>query len=104
MRVIATDRSWQVAEAKAWQPNTPKVSIQMEPQELYDARLEDDLEQHVAKIVGVSDDLDRVQRCETEPRFHWDRARRRGGRNLITSISRTKMRTRVQWWNSFRVT
>ncbi len=43
-RVIAGDRSWQVAEANAWRPNTPRVSIQMEPQELYDARLEDDLE------------------------------------------------------------
>ena len=43
-RSILSDRSWQVAEAHAWRPNTPKVSIQMEPQELYDARLEDDLD------------------------------------------------------------
>ena len=37
---IITDKSWQVAECIAWLPNTPKVSIQMEPQEMYDARLE----------------------------------------------------------------
>lgn len=42
-RRIASGRSWQVAEALAWQPDAPKVSIQMEPQELYDARLEDAL-------------------------------------------------------------
>jgi len=37
---IISDRSWLVAECTAWQSNTPKVSIQMEPQEVYDARLE----------------------------------------------------------------
>ncbi len=37
---IITDVSWHVAECPAWHSNTPKVSIQMEPQELYDARLE----------------------------------------------------------------
>jgi len=43
-RTIITDDSWQVAEAHAWISNTPKVSIQMEPQEFYDARLETKLE------------------------------------------------------------
>ncbi len=42
-RRIVTDSSWQVAEARAWLPDTPRASIQMEPQEFYDARLEDDL-------------------------------------------------------------
>ena len=37
---ILTDKNWTVAEAKAWVSNTPKVSIQMEPFEHYDARLE----------------------------------------------------------------
>lgn len=37
---LITDRSWDIAEARAWVRNTPKVSIQMEPAELYDARLE----------------------------------------------------------------
>jgi alpha-L-rhamnosidase len=41
--VIGTDSSWEVAEAFAWLSNTPKVSIQMEPFEHYDARLEKDL-------------------------------------------------------------
>lgn len=50
-RVIATDETWSVAEATAWQRNTPKVSIQMEPQELYDARLEDDLHFEPATVL-----------------------------------------------------
>lgn len=40
---IVTDGSWMITEAPAWIPNTPKVSIQMEPQELFDAHLEDSL-------------------------------------------------------------
>ena len=36
---IVTDDSWEVAIANAWVTNTPKVSIQMEPAEWYDARL-----------------------------------------------------------------
>lgn len=37
--VIATDASWQAAPSNAWQQWTPKVSIQMEAFEEYDARL-----------------------------------------------------------------
>lgn len=40
---IITDRTWEVAKAEAWLANTPKVSIQMEPAEWYDARLENRL-------------------------------------------------------------
>ena len=40
--VIPTDETWQAAPLPAWQANTPKISIQMEPQEYYDARLEAD--------------------------------------------------------------
>ena len=36
--VVATDQSWEIAPSRAWRANTPKVSIQMEPQEDYDAR------------------------------------------------------------------
>ncbi|HYG36097.1 MAG TPA: alpha-L-rhamnosidase N-terminal domain-containing protein [Clostridia bacterium] len=36
---IISDKSWQVADAQAWRRDTPKVSIQMEPAEIYDARL-----------------------------------------------------------------
>lgn len=42
-QTIVTDRSWEVAELRALVQNTPKVSIQMEPAELFDARLEDEL-------------------------------------------------------------
>ena len=39
-QVIGTDGTWQETDLAAWRTNTPKVSIQMEPQEFYDARLE----------------------------------------------------------------
>lgn len=37
---IVTDASWEAAPARAWVQNVPKVSIQMEPGEWYDARVE----------------------------------------------------------------
>ena len=42
-KTIVSDKSWLVAEAKQWISNTPKVSVQMEPTEYYDGRLETDL-------------------------------------------------------------
>jgi hypothetical protein len=39
-RTFVTDGSWEVAAADAWLAQTPKVSIQMEPAEHYDARRE----------------------------------------------------------------
>lgn len=38
--ILSTDETWEAAALPAWKANTPKVSIQMEPQEFYDARLE----------------------------------------------------------------
>jgi alpha-L-rhamnosidase len=52
---VATDGSWDVAEAKAWVANTPKVFIQMEPFELYDARLADDLQFSKAREICDAD-------------------------------------------------
>ena len=37
---IESDESWEVCRAAQWLSNTPKISIQMEPFESYDARLE----------------------------------------------------------------
>lgn len=37
---VVTDASWEVAPALAWLRNTLKISIQMEPVELYDAHHE----------------------------------------------------------------
>ena len=51
---ISTDASWQVAAARAWLSNTPKVSIQMEPQEVYDARLEDQLDFQPAEALAAA--------------------------------------------------
>lgn len=42
-RTFGTDRSWQVAAFPALATNTPKISIQMPPAELYDARRESNL-------------------------------------------------------------
>ena len=49
--VLLSDESWEVALAPAWLSNVPKVSIQMEPLEVYDARLEDDLAFGPAAVV-----------------------------------------------------
>ena len=37
---VISDGSWEVADVKGWVSNTTKISIQMEPAEYYDARLE----------------------------------------------------------------
>lgn len=50
-QVLRTDASWEAAEAPAWKRETPKVSIQMEPAELYDARLEDDLRFKKVRVI-----------------------------------------------------
>lgn len=39
-KTVVSDKSWIAAEAKQWVSNTPNISIQMEPVEYYDARLE----------------------------------------------------------------
>jgi hypothetical protein len=48
---LGTDATWEAADALAYLANTPKVSIQMEPQEVYDARLEDDLDFQPAAVL-----------------------------------------------------
>ncbi len=55
-QIIATDATWDVAEAAAWIRNTPKVSIQMPPQELYDATLEDQLVYAPAAALFAAED------------------------------------------------
>jgi hypothetical protein len=48
---ITSDKSWLIAEAKQWISNTPKISVQMEPAEYYDARLEENL--HFTQAVAL---------------------------------------------------
>ena len=48
---IASDASWEIADAVAWIHNTPKVSIQMEPAEWYDARLAEPLQFSPARVL-----------------------------------------------------
>lgn len=40
-RSIVSDRTWKMRPLPAWRPNTPKISCQKGPVEVYDARLED---------------------------------------------------------------
>jgi hypothetical protein len=40
---IVTDNSWEAAEARGWTVNTPKMYVQMEANELFDARLQEPL-------------------------------------------------------------
>lgn len=53
---ISTDDSWQVAAFPALIANTPKVSIQMEPVELYDARLAEALSFQPAAVLFNAND------------------------------------------------
>jgi alpha-L-rhamnosidase len=53
---IVTDSTWQVALLPALIVNTPKVSIQMEPAELYDARLEEPLAFAPARELFAADE------------------------------------------------
>ncbi|WDE97690.1 alpha-L-rhamnosidase N-terminal domain-containing protein [Lentisphaera profundi] len=46
--IIATDSTWLASPAKAWQQWTPKISIQMEAVEAYDARLDSHFDWHAA--------------------------------------------------------
>lgn len=48
---IGTDKTWKVALAKNWIPNTPKIAVQRSPAELYDARSEDNLKFVPAKVI-----------------------------------------------------
>ncbi len=52
---VITDGSWEIAPASAWISSTPKVSIQMAPMEIYDARLEDNLEFAKAAVLFDAD-------------------------------------------------
>ncbi len=47
---IITDDSWEVAKAEAWLSNTPKLSVQMGPYEIYDARREAGVAFHPAVV------------------------------------------------------
>ncbi len=53
---LITDASWQVAPAKGWHTNTPKISCQMSPAEFYDARHEDEIVfENAAVLCGANE-------------------------------------------------
>jgi hypothetical protein len=52
---ILSDATWETAHLPAWAANVPKVSIQMEPQELYDARLEESIRFTPAAVLYPAD-------------------------------------------------
>jgi alpha-L-rhamnosidase len=52
---VVTDGSWEIADRLAWVRNTPKVSVQMEPAELYDAARDDTLSFRKARVVAAAD-------------------------------------------------
>ncbi len=54
-QTIITDDSWLTAPAKCWVSNTPKISVQMEPAEYYDARLESKLKFSEAAVLFDAD-------------------------------------------------
>ena len=56
----------------------------------------------VAKIVGVSDDLDRVRRCEADVQAISVNVRRPIVHSPTISTSPTKTRTRVRWSTTYQ--
>lgn len=50
-QMIVSDRKWQTAAAAAWVSETPKISSQMGPCEMYDSRLEDSLKFTPAEVL-----------------------------------------------------
>ena len=54
--VLSTDGNWEATRAPAYQENTPKISIQMEPQEDYDARREDARDFAPARVLFDAND------------------------------------------------
>lgn len=54
-KIIITDEAWEIAEAKTWISNTPKIGIQMEPVEYYDARKEDAIYYSKAEVLFDTD-------------------------------------------------
>ena len=52
---VATDGSWEVAEAKAWTQSTPKISLNMEAHEQYDAQREKSLRFSPAQELCAAD-------------------------------------------------
>ena len=48
---IGTDETWDISHSKGWARNVPKVSIQMEPFEYYDARREEELGFQPARVL-----------------------------------------------------
>ncbi|WP_337176003.1 alpha-L-rhamnosidase N-terminal domain-containing protein [Paludisphaera sp.] len=52
---VASDETWRVAPAEGWIRNTPKVSIQMEPAEWYDATQEAEPRYAPAKVIAAVD-------------------------------------------------
>ena len=53
--LVITDESWEIADRPSWVRNTPKVSVQMEPEELYQAQRDGTLQFHKARIVAEAD-------------------------------------------------
>ena len=88
-------------------PNAPHVAreawtVKFEPKVVADFT---DALDEVAKIVGISDDLDKVQRfARPTPRPLSANGRRRHGRSRTISTSPTRTRTRARWWTISRVT
>ena len=98
---VYSGNDWLITKAVASHVAREAWTVKFEPKVVADVCTH---LQQVAKIVGVSDDLDKVQRCEAERRRHSASVRPRTGRNPITSTSPTRTRTRAPWSNISRST
>jgi hydroxymethylpyrimidine pyrophosphatase-like HAD family hydrolase len=89
---------WLIAKADAPHVAREAWTVKFEPNVV--AEVGEDLDQ-IAKIVGVSDDHERVKRCEADAQTASQAARQRPARSPTISTSPTRMRTKALSSNFF---
>ena len=91
---------WLITKADAPHVAREAWTVKFQPKVVADFA---DMLDGVAKIVGISDDLDKVRRCEADAQDGlWASARRRHGRSPTISTLRTRTQTKARWWNISR--
>jgi hypothetical protein len=98
---VYSGNDWLITKAGAPHVAREAWTVKFEPKVVADF---DDRLDKVVKIVGVSDDLDRVRRCEADAQTAFGHRAQRTGRSPITSTSPTRMRTRERSWGISRTT
>ena len=97
---VYSGNDWLITKAVAPHVAREAWTVKFAPKVVADVR---EHLQQVAKIVGVSDDLEQgCSAAKPKRRLRSDSTRPRPGRNLTIWTSPTRMRTKAPWWNISR--